>query len=125
MAKPARKFTPPNLRGILEKVQEAKKWSPAETENARVWYERFLELSWSRGGKPVYAMERSSDDVWHEHMLSTKRYRAYCQKQFGAYLDHTPVNPPFSVQEARLKRANLLYKKRFGIQPPDAGTCCL
>ena len=31
------------------------------------------------------------DEAWHEHILFTKNYSEICDKVFGAYMHHTPM----------------------------------
>ena len=31
------------------------------------------------------------DDLWHEFILYTKNYQAFCQQAFGRYMHHTPA----------------------------------
>jgi hypothetical protein len=31
------------------------------------------------------------DDIWHQHVLDTRKYHADCQHLFGFYLHHVPV----------------------------------
>lgn len=33
------------------------------------------------------------DEMWHEHILDTRKYSDDCQTVFGYYLHHTPANP--------------------------------
>src|ERR1700733_7352643 len=44
------------------------------------------------------------DEVWHSHLLMTKKYRQDCQRLFGQYLDHDPMYGSRSWQE--LQRYN-------------------
>lgn len=124
MGSPAKTFTKPNLSRVMKRVRADRRWSEDKADEAEVWYLRFLELSWARGGKPVYSMARSADYVWHAHMLDSKRYRAYCDKQFGDYLDHTPVTPSYASSKVLIARANSWYLARYGAIPPYASTCC-
>ena len=33
---------------------------------------------------------RAVDDAWHDFILMTREYQAFCRQAFGAYLHHTP-----------------------------------
>jgi hypothetical protein len=124
MAKRAAKFSPPDLRGILTRTQKELRWNEDEVEYAKLWYIRFLEMSWQNNGKPVYYISRKADYLWHAHILHSRRYRRYCDKVFGGYLDHTPTNPPFIPAPSLKKRAKVMYKGAYGELAPDASTCC-
>jgi hypothetical protein len=124
MGKRAAKFSAPDLRGILARARKECRWTEDEAEYAKLWYTRFLEMSWQNKGKPVYYISRKGDCLWHAHILYSRRYRAYCDKVFGQYLDHTPTNPRFMPAPKLRKRANVMYKLTYGGLPPDAATCC-
>ena len=32
-----------------------------------------------------------ADDLWHEFILSTREYSAFCREAFGGYMHHTPA----------------------------------
>jgi hypothetical protein len=120
----ARGFRRPNLKGIIQDVQKTQRWTPGRTRTAELWYYRFLELAHDQGRRPVFAMARDADTVWHAHILSSRRYREYCEKVFGGYLDHIPLQPAPRVARARLQRANAMYLEAYGQTPPQPVTCC-
>src|SRR5579864_7054050 len=117
-------FRRPNLKGIIEDVQASQRWTEARTRTAELWYVRFLELAYERDRKPAFAMARDADTVWHAHILSSRRYRDYCQRVFGGYLDHIPGQPSPKVAEARMTSAMAMYRDAYGQTPPNPVTCC-
>jgi hypothetical protein len=51
--------------------------------------EWFICCAWR--GRAVLGMpSRLVDEAWHEFILDSISYTAFCQKAFGAYLHHTP-----------------------------------
>ena len=51
----------------------------------------FLVAAYAR--KTRIAMPSQAVDVmWHEFILSTRRYRDFCQRAFGRFLHHTPAS---------------------------------
>ncbi len=45
-----------------------------------------------KGGRRYVAMpSQAADDLWHEFILYTKAYDAFCRKAFGRFLHHTPA----------------------------------
>lgn len=58
------------------------------------------------------------DEFWHEFILDTHRYRAFCAKAYGAYMDHCPDDtnsgmwPPY-------ERTKELYRAQFGELDPN------
>ena len=51
-------------------------------------YKFFLLECCDRGKKHIPS--KIVDDVWHTHILYTKKYAADCQKIFGYFLHHEP-----------------------------------
>lgn len=113
------------LGDLVEKVGRDFGWSASQASEAELWYRRFLALAYSRSRRPIYAISEKSDDLWHEHILATKRYRADCQRIFKQYLDHTPVaGGRTRLGGTRLERARALYEKAFGSFPADLSEAC-
>ena len=49
-------------------------------------------LAYLNGGlKPVSMPSQVADDLWHEFILYTRHYQAFCQQAFGRFLHHTPA----------------------------------
>lgn len=49
-------------------------------------------LAYSNSGHRFVAMpSQVADDLWHEFILYTKDYDAFCRKAFGHFLHHTPA----------------------------------
>lgn len=46
-----------------------------------------------------FGMSREIDQVWHEHILDTREYFAFCEAVVGRYLHHIPC---FSESESKL-----------------------
>ena len=40
------------------------------------------------------------DQVWHEHIIFTREYRAFCKKHFGKYVNHNPTVVGYSTATA-------------------------
>ncbi|MBP6748323.1 MAG: hypothetical protein KA144_01680 [Xanthomonadaceae bacterium] len=43
------------------------------------------------GYKPVSMPSQAADELWHEFILYTRHYQAFCDKAFGRFLHHTPA----------------------------------
>lgn len=43
------------------------------------------------GGRFVSMPSQIADDLWHEFILYTKNYDAFCRQAFGRFLHHTPA----------------------------------
>ncbi|MFM7459953.1 MAG: glycine-rich domain-containing protein, partial [Burkholderiales bacterium] len=49
-------------------------------------------LTYLMGGlKPVSMPSQVVDDLWHEFILYTKHYQAFCNEAFGTFMHHTPA----------------------------------
>jgi len=49
-------------------------------------------LAYLQGGCRYVSMpSQVVDDLWHEHILYTRHYDAFCKKAFGRFLHHTPA----------------------------------
>jgi hypothetical protein len=60
----------------------------------------FSVIPFARPGQPVQ-MVGSIDRLWHAFVLNTKLYRAFCDRYFGRYIDHDPMD---RFDEAMSKR---------------------
>ncbi len=56
------------------------------------------------------------DEVWHDHILHTKKYENDCTKLFGRYLHHEPTE---NGDYCDLKPTLKLYKSLFGSDAPN------
>lgn len=76
---------------------------------------RFLELVAHADGRltPSEVVDRA----WHEFILCTRTYSAYCQKRFGRYIHHEPGGPK-AANRRQFNQTLRLYQSRFG--PPPA-----
>lgn len=64
-------------------------------------------LAYLNGGRqPVSMPSQVVDDLWHEFILYTRHYSAFCKQAFGRYLHHTPavVLGPDRKSNAGLRR---------------------
>lgn len=49
-------------------------------------------IAYLRGGRqPVSMPSQVVDDLWHEFILHTRHYEAFCRQAFGRFLHHTPA----------------------------------
>ena len=49
-------------------------------------------LAYRRSGRQYVSMpSQVVDDLWHEFILHTRAYDAFCRKAFGGFLHHTPA----------------------------------
>jgi hypothetical protein len=78
-------------RGLMEKLGEKR---PHLTETQRQQVARGLRqffLAHAASGKLVSMPSQVADDLWHEFILYTKAYAAFCNRAFGKFMHHTPA----------------------------------
>jgi len=84
---------------------------------------QFFVASAQAGGRFVAMPSKAVDALWHEFILHTRGYEAYCRRAFGRLLHHTPAEalPPGtdagSQRHAGLRRAWYWSCKEEGIDP--------
>jgi hypothetical protein len=58
------------------------------------------------------------DRIWHEMILHTPAYAAFCKRAFGYYLHHVPGR--FIAEEPQgFDEFTTVYEERFGEAPPS------
>jgi len=64
---------------------------------------QFFIASAQAGGRFVAMPSKVVDSLWHEYILYTRGYEAFCQKAFGRMLHHTPAEalPPGDKNNSR------------------------
>ena len=109
----AASFSPPDLdsNGVLQRAMSDNKWSKTRADNARTWYEHFLEVCYSYPGAVVHLMTPDADELWHTHITFTRPYRNYCDSILGYYLDHNPVVPRRAPTAAEKQTAAQQYSQ--------------
>lgn len=116
------------LGDILVRASTRAKWTSAQNRLAEKWYRGYLWLSYLHGKRPVFGIVAEADELWHAHIVYTKRYRQDCRRVFGEFLDHNPVHKmPARVYNANIAQAARWYGLEFrqafqagGGAPPPA-----
>ncbi len=79
-------------RGLLERLEKhhpgfARKDSALVSRGLRQFF-----LAYLMSGRRYVAMpSQGADDLWHEFILYTRDYDAFCRRAFGGFLHHTPA----------------------------------
>lgn len=112
-----------DLRKYHQKIQQLypnHDWSESIFEQAVVDYKRFLELKHLYPNEHV-APTKLIDDIWHMHILDTKKYHFDCDRIFGTYLHHTPgFSNDISEKSLQAKKnLHLLFLERFKQKPTE------
>ena len=108
--------------GLLERLARRR---PELSLKDRVLVARALRqffLAHHHAGYRFVSMpSQAADDLWHEFILYTKAYDAFCRKAFGRFFHHTPavVLGPDRQSNAGLRRAWWFACKEENINPRD------
>lgn len=80
-------------------------------------------LAYLGGGlRPVSMPSQVVDDLWHEFILYTRDYQAFCSKAFGRFLHHTPavrLDPHLKSSNEGLRRVWFQCCKQENISPSN------
>jgi len=110
-----------DLTRIVEKAMAVYDWPRERALEADRWYRNFLRLCHEVDG-PVAAIGRDADDLWHLHILDTRKYEADCEAVFGRFLSHRPLYGEPDADERRLfEETRELYVRSFGAVPDRVG----
>jgi hypothetical protein len=116
-----------DLADILARASKREGWTSGQERLAEKWYRGYLWISYLHGKRPVFAIVAEADELWHAHIVYTKRYRRDCQRVFGEFLDHNPVHgiatKRYNANIAQAERwFNLEFKQQFtvGAKPTQA-----
>ena len=79
-------------RGVFEKFHKTRPTLELKDQQlvARALRQFFLVYLKS-GCKRVAMPSQVADDLWHEFILFTRKYKAFCDQAFGQFLHHTPA----------------------------------
>ncbi len=77
-------------------------------------------IPFARPGQPIQMVE-AIDRLWHAFVLNTKLYRAFCDRFFGRFIDHDPLDRYFAElskkQYARFTLATLTEEFGDALHP--------
>ena len=78
--------------GLLKKLRTLRpELSGRDTELVAQGLRQFFMAYLSSGQQPVAMPSQLADDLWHEFILYTKAYEAFCRQAFGRFFHHTPA----------------------------------
>jgi hypothetical protein len=111
-----------DLDAVVAAAGRENGWSAEEAQRAARRYRDFLAVvlhSVAAGQPNVTAVSASADEVWHQHVLWSRKYRDDCAALFGPgrFLDHIPLYAlPRTALD--LEATRRLYRE-IGLTPPD------
>lgn len=92
-------------------------WKPDFVDAAVNEYIRFLEMHIAFPNITIVP-GKVVDKVWHDHILHTRDYIAFCQSAFGDYMHHDPKDRS-SDKVMDMKPTLELYHQRYGHPAPQ------
>jgi hypothetical protein len=85
-----RQFTFP--KGLFDKLQKKRPGlSLKDCQLVALALRRFFLAYLNANRKPISMPSQAADDLWHEFILYTKSYDAFCNRAFGRFMHHTPA----------------------------------
>lgn len=91
---------------------QTKGWSIEQCEIVELWYKRFLTIK-AKYPEQVLVPNKAIDEMWHAHILDTRRYARDCQAVFGYFLHHSPSYGK-KDHSSNFNEMNRLYVLEFG-----------
>lgn len=82
----------PLPRGLFDRLRKRRPaLSQKDCELVAQGLRQFF-LAYAMSGRRFVSMpSQVADDLWHEFILYTKHYEAFCRKAFGRFMHHTPA----------------------------------
>ncbi len=79
-------------KGLIQKLQQRRPELAAKDGQLVARSLRQFFLAYLKSGRRFVAMpSQVADDLWHEFILYTRHYDAFCKQAFGGFLHHTPA----------------------------------
>jgi hypothetical protein len=110
---------------VTEKLVKARVAQSAEEAEALfLEAKRYIVLAQSDDAKIWQMHSLRVDEAWHQFILFTAQYSAFCQRFFGRYIHHSPSNAP-KVDKAQatplasFAEFRARYEELFGSSLPD------
>ncbi|RVU30890.1 hypothetical protein EOE65_07690 [Neptunomonas marina] len=102
-----------DLSNIVKKVQEKTGMSERLVKRAESLYRQFLILH-AKYPNNIIVPPHLADEMWHEHILSSRNYVDACNNLFGEYLHHH-TDDTADVLSQGWKSSKELYASEFGV----------
>ncbi|HEY6141603.1 MAG TPA: glycine-rich domain-containing protein-like [Thermoanaerobaculia bacterium] len=96
-------------------------WPLRKALDAEEAYRKFLILCAKYPGETIVPTTLI-DEVWHNHVLHTRKYQEDCRSIFGEMLHHDPQSAEGGDESGQIRRNIIrtieLFEEEFGILPP-------
>ncbi len=105
-----------DLNQVRERVIKEQGWDVKRAKEAEKWYKRFLRLH-KLYPRVAIVPTLDIDEMWHNHILFTRKYHEDCQRIFGHYFHHSPSGDEAPNHE--FAETMKLYMQQFGEVPQE------
>lgn len=79
-------------KGLLQRLQKRRPdLSARDAELVAQGLRQFFRVYLNSGHQTLAMPSQLADDLWHEFILYTKAYEAFCRQAFGRFFHHTPA----------------------------------
>lgn len=105
-----------NSQKLQLPAPEGMGWTKEQAEMGILWYRRFLKIC-AKYPKMKVVPNHPVDEVWHTHVLETRRYGADCERLFGRMLHHYPfygMRGDANERDESYKKTNEVLMREFG-----------
>ena len=102
---------------LLKKIQAGLDIDPQQASTMLIETLKFLYLVAHRQQRLTPSM--AVDLTWHEFILFTRCYAAFCQEKFGRFIHHSPGGSD-QANRRNFERTVQYYAEHWGAPPADA-----
>ena len=98
--------------------EQGKGWTQPKADRMATIYKRFLYLTEKYSDKSIIPTAEL-DEVWHAHILDTRKYAEDCEKTFGHFVHHFPYLGMRGPEDAKraaesFAETSRLFLEEFG-----------
>lgn len=127
----AEKLKSLDLRLIAQKLMYpdyGQGWTPSQVEGAIAHYKMFLHLLFLYPNSTIVPTQEI-DQVWHQHILDTRKYAQDCEWLFGYFVHHYPYfgmgsDAQKQALETAFSDTQTLFAEHFGIDLIEVSYGC-
>ena len=101
---------------VFERLVHAGEVAPDEISMLDVEFRKFMFLV-GVGKSPMAIVGPLPDEVWHQFILFTRQYEAFCHRTLGFFVDHLPDTPMTPVPSTAGENFLVAYEQYFGRLP--------
>jgi hypothetical protein len=105
-----------NIYFVLDKLVADGRVQPEEVKDLEREFKRFMALA-GFGVCPLAMISPRVDDLWHQFLLFTRQYRAFCFSTIGEFVGHQPDTPSTPIPVVAGENFLSAYRHYFGEIP--------